>query len=85
MLRRGHQLADGVEDDLELPVVFVLQFGQFPREIRLGGEQLAEAHEGADDLNADGNRGLVAEHRRKHGDALFGKGVRGGATSPAPT
>jgi len=72
-LRRGHELADGVEHDLELPVVLVLQFDQLAREVRMSGEELAQAHEGADDQHTDLNGPRAVQDISRHDHAMFGE------------
>src|ERR1051325_787554 len=74
-----HELAEGVEDDGEFLVVveeFAFEGVEFGAEVGVGGEKLAEADEGAHDLDGDGDGGGAAEDGREHGDALFGEGVR---------
>ena len=46
---RKHQLADGVEDDLELGVVFVFQRGELAGKFRVREKHLAQTHKGAHD------------------------------------
>src|SRR5438270_4698354 len=46
---RKHQFADGVEDDLELGVIFVFEVSEFTREIGIGEKHLAQANKRAHD------------------------------------
>ena len=71
-------MAPGVEDEGEAVVVvgeFAFEGFEFVAQVFVGGEELAEAHEGADDFDADAHGGGAAQDCREHGDALFGEGV----------
>lgn len=48
-MRRRHELADGVEHDLELAVVSRFQSVESPRELPVVPDQVAQAHEGTHD------------------------------------
>src|SRR5438552_15173605 len=74
--RRGHELADGLEYDLELSVVSLLQGGELAREVGVGREHLPQAHESTHDFHVDQDGPLAAQHAGEHGDALFGEGIR---------
>src|SRR5437660_7613857 len=50
---RKHQLADGVEDDLELGVIFVFQRRKLPGEFRVREEHLAQTDKCAHDGDVD--------------------------------
>src|SRR5438552_2210699 len=50
---RKHQLADGVEDNLKLGVVFVFEGGQLASEIRVRKKQLAQAYKCTHDGDVD--------------------------------
>src|SRR5437870_13402628 len=50
---RKHQLADGVEDDLELGVVFVFQRRKLAGQFCVGEEHLAQSHKCAHDRNVN--------------------------------
>jgi len=58
---RGHKLADGLEYDLELSVISLLQGGELAREVGVGGEHLPQAHEGAHDFHVDQDGPLAAQ------------------------
>jgi len=48
-----HELADGVEHNLELGVVFFLQISQLPSQLRIRREQLPKPNERAYDFDID--------------------------------
>jgi hypothetical protein len=50
---RKHQLADGVEDDLKLGVVFVFERGELAGQFRVREKHLAQAHKCAHDGDVD--------------------------------
>jgi hypothetical protein len=50
---RGHELADGIEYDLELGIVLLLQRRQLAGKIGKGGEHLPQSNEGPHDLDVD--------------------------------
>jgi len=75
----GHELADGIEYDLELSVVSFLQRGELACEIGVGCEHLPQAHESAHDFHIDQDGSLAPQDAGEHGDALFGEGIRGRA------
>jgi hypothetical protein len=50
---RKHQLADGVEDDLKLGVVFVFERGKLAGKFRIREEHFAQAHKCAHDGDVD--------------------------------
>lgn len=79
----GHEFADGVEDDLELPVVFLFERVEFFGEVGLGRQYPAQADEGPHDGDVDLYGAGAVEDARQHGDALFGEGV-GGVSAAAP-
>lgn len=83
--RRGHQLADRVEDDLELPVVSDFHLFETPGQIARRGEDLSQLDEGAHDGIVDLNGARAAKNARQHGDALLCECIRGGAASASPT
>lgn len=47
--RRRHHLADGVENDLELAIVFLFHRLQLAGEVGMGGEHFTKTHKGAHD------------------------------------
>ena len=52
-LRRRHQLANSVENDLELGIVFLLQLGQLASQLRIGRQHLPQPNEGTHDFDID--------------------------------
>src|SRR5260221_14246909 len=74
--RRGHQLANGFENDPEVFVIFLFQFLELAGQVLMSRKNLAQAHEGAHDGDIDVNGALTAKHAGKHGNALFGESVR---------
>lgn len=52
-LWRRHQHADGIEDYLELRIVFALHLVEAPRQISMGGENLSQLDKGAHDGDVD--------------------------------
>ena len=74
-LRLGwrHELADGVEHYLELRVVFILQVGQLPRQLRIRRQHLPQPNKAAHDFNIDPHCPLASKHAGKHGNTLFSK------------
>ncbi len=69
---RKHQLADGVEDDLKLGVVFVFERGKLTGKFRIREEHLAQAHKCAHDGDVDLHGPRTPQDAGKHRDALFG-------------
>src|SRR5207244_10544979 len=61
---RKHQLADGIEDNLELGVVFVFERGQLARELRIRQEHLAQTHESTHDRDVHLRGELTIENAR---------------------
>ena len=51
-LRRGHEFPDGVEDHLELRVVFLFQGLQLTGQVRMGSQNPAQTDKGSHDLCA---------------------------------
>ena len=78
-LERCHQLADRVENRLELGIVPLLQRVELPGEAGVGGQHPAEADERPHDLHIDLHRPAALEHAGEHGDALFGERIGRGA------
>jgi hypothetical protein len=77
--RRFHQLADGFEDNLEFLVVLaelVFELFQLAGKVFVGGQQLAQADEGAHDGDVDLDGAAAAQDAGEHGDAQLGKGER---------
>ena len=72
---RKRQLADGVEDDLELGVVFVFQRRKLPGEFRVGEEHLAQTDKCAHNRDVDLHGTRTPQDAGKHGDALLSEGV----------
>src|SRR5664279_3772564 len=75
LLRRLHQLADGVEDGAELGVVLLFQLRQLAGKVGVLLKHLTEAHERAHDFDVHLHRARAAQHARQHGHALLGEGV----------
>jgi len=76
-------LPNGIEDDFELSIVFLLERVQLAGERFIRGKQPAKPYEGSHDgdIDLDGTR--ASEDAGEHGDALFGECVRGiAATAP---
>lgn len=71
-----HELAKGVEDDLEMGVVLLFQIVDFPGQVRMGDQQTAELDEGAHDLDVDPDGPGRTEDAGEHGDPMLGEGVR---------
>ena len=80
---RKHQLADGVEDDLKLGVVFVFERGKLAGKFRIREEHLAQAHKCAHDGDIDLYGPRTPQDAGKHRDALLGEGVRKITTATA--
>src|SRR5882762_27975 len=78
---RRHQLADCIENGLELRIVFPLERRQLARQLFVRGQHRAQADKGAHDLNVHQHGPLTAQNARKHGDTLLAEGVR--TVSPA--
>lgn len=61
--RRYHEtLSDGIEDDLELRVVFLLEPIELAGEVGVGCEHLPRADDGSHDLDVDLNGALAVKH-----------------------
>ncbi len=71
----GDELINGVEDDLEVLIVFFLKFFDFFSEELVGLHQRAELNESAHDGDVDLDGSGRTKHGGKHGNALFGEGV----------
>ncbi len=82
-LRRGHELADRLEDHLELRVVSLFQRFKFSSEVLMGRQYFSQPHKGAHDFDIDLDRTLATKNARKHGDALFGEHI--GQVSATPS
>jgi hypothetical protein len=70
-LRRRHKLADRVEYNLELSVVFPFQVGQFSSQLCVRCEHLTQPNKGAHNLNINLHCPLAAKHTGKHGDSVL--------------
>ena len=79
------ELFDGVEDDLEVLVVFLFELFDFLGEELVGLHQGPELDEGAHDGDVDLDGALGTEDRGEHGDALLGEGVGEGAAATVGT
>ena len=73
--RRGHELADGVENGLELGIVFSLEAGQFAGKVGVSEEHFTKADKGAHDGDIHLGGAGAAKDAGQHGHALFGEGV----------
>ena len=71
----GHELADRVEDDLELAIVFGFQRIESAGEVFVGGKGLAKLHEGAHHVQAHLDRAGGVEDGSSHERAVLGEGV----------
>lgn len=81
--RWRHEGADRVIDFLELPLGFEVEHnqrafesGELAREILVRGENLAQAHEGAHDVDAHLDGTWAVENRGGHDRTMFGEGER---------
>ena len=72
----GHELADGIEDEPELAVVFLFDFLQLAGEVGIGAKHLAEADKVPHDGDIYLHAAVAAQDAGKHGDALLGEGHR---------
>ena len=54
--RRGHELTNGIENNLELDIIFLFQGSQLPGQAGMCGQDLSQPHKGPHDLNIDPNR-----------------------------
>ncbi len=80
---RCHQLADGVEDHLELRVVLLLKGDHLAGEVLVGRQDATEPNKRADDLDVHLHGSFAMKHARKHRDAVLREGIRRGpATAP---
>src|SRR3990170_828931 len=83
--RRLHELADGVEDHLELCVVLLLKRFELAFQVGVGDGQCPHADEGAHDLDVDLDGARAPEDAGEHGYALLREGVGGGPPETSPT
>ncbi len=60
--RWRHQLSNRIEYYLELTIVFLFEFFQFPCQFGVGSKHLAQSDEGAHDLDVDGDSAFAAQH-----------------------
>ncbi len=74
--RRGHQLADSIEDHSELGVIFPLKIIQPARQLGVTGQPLAQPDERAHHEDAHLHGPRASEHIRRHQRAVFGEGIR---------
>ena len=76
-------MADGLENGRELGVGLRFQGIETPGELLVRGEDEPQAHEGAHDLDIDGDGAGAIEHRRQHRHSLLAEGIgRGSASAP---
>jgi hypothetical protein len=86
--RRFHELADGVEEGVNLSVMpthFPFELCQFARQYLVAHSQFPELYERSHNGDIYMNGPLTAQHAREHGDTLFREYVgRVSATSSSP-
>jgi hypothetical protein len=70
-----HQLSNGIEYDLELPVVFALKRGELLRQDLVTREDRAKPRKGTHDFDIDAHCALAPQHTGKHCNAVLGEGV----------
>ena len=75
-LGRGHQLAERIKNDLELPVVLLLKGVKGPGKFPVGREQPPQPNEGSNDLNARLDGTNAVEDVRGHNRPVLGERVR---------
>src|SRR5262245_13174004 len=68
----GHQLADRVEDHLELRVVPLLQRVQPAGQVSISGKELPHPDERPHDLDVHEHRPFAPQHAREHRYSLLG-------------
>ena len=74
--RRCHQLADGIEYDLELGIIFLLQFIEPSFQVRIGREHLSQPDKSSHDLDIYQNSTLASQNTRKHRNPLLSERPR---------
>ena len=72
---RGHELADGIEDDAEMGVVVLLQGGDFAGEGLDRKRHPAQFHEGADHGDAHGFGLFAVEYIGGHDGPVLGESI----------
>ena len=80
---RGHELANGIEHDLELRIVFPLQLVHAAGQIGVGRQEAALANEGAHNLDVHLDRALAVQDTGQHGHAVL-RERKGQRTASAP-
>ena len=55
-------MSNRIEHDFELSIVFLFEVLQFSRQFGIGSKHLAQANEGAHDLDVDGDSAFAAQH-----------------------
>ena len=75
-LRGLEQFLDGLKNDLELMVVFLLHFFNFPPQIRMLEHKLPQFGEGPHNLNIYLHGSFAIEDAGQHENSMFGKGIR---------
>src|SRR5437588_2460551 len=75
LLRRFHQLADGIKHYFELGIVLLLQCLQLLGQIRVRRQQLPQAYKCAHDFDIDPDGPRAPQHGGQHGHALLGEGI----------
>ena len=75
-------MPDGVEDRLDLGVVFLLEFIQLSGELFVGCQHFPEPHKGPYDMNAGLHCGGRAEDAGLHDCPVFGERVGKGRRKP---
>jgi hypothetical protein len=74
--RWNQELPDGFKNDLKLSIVFFLYLFDLPSQIFMGSQDLSKPGEGPHDLNIDLDGPFTIENAGKHGNAIFGEGIR---------
>ena len=78
-----HELPDRIKDRFELSIVLALQSIEFPRQILVGCQELADPDKGIHNLDIDLDRSFAVQDAGKHGHTLLGESIRGeAATTP---
>src|SRR5919197_6059733 len=75
-LRRRHELADRLQNDLKLRVVFLFQRRKLPGELFVGSEHSTQTDEGSHDLDIDADGALAPNDTGEHRHGLLRKNIR---------
>ena len=71
-----HELPDRIKDRFELSIVLALQSIEFPRQILVGCQELADPDKGIHNLDIDLDRSFAVKDAGEHGYTLLCKSVR---------